>query len=147
MRSRPFEQLWRVRQLVEELSQRELANRTAELRRLEETAGHLQTGALASRRTALDGLGESFDGKEWQTGLADAQILEWGSKQLRRDAEAEKPKISATRDELLERRMERLQAETLVEAARRAEAQETGRREQQWLDDWFHRRTKPENPG
>lgn len=146
MKTRPLEQLWRVRRLLEELKERDLTNRTAELRRLEKSAERQQRTALASRREALEGLGKSSEQKGWLLGLADAEILEWRSKRLRGCAEAEKPKVAATRAELLERRMERLQAETLVEAARRTEERERGRREQQWLDDWYQARSKPGDP-
>ena len=146
MKTRPFEQLWQVRRLVEDLIRRDLTNRTAELGRLEKAAERQQTLALASRREVLEGLGESGEPKDWLLGLADADILEWRSERLRGHAEAEKPKVAAARDELLERRRERLQAETLVEAARRADERERERREQQRTDDWFQGRTKRGDP-
>lgn len=139
MRSRSLEHLRRVRMLVEELAQRELAHRIAKVRRLEEAAGQEQSRAAASRREALEGLEENGEREKWLLGLADAEILEWRSHRLRGRAEEEKPLVTEARTEMLERRKERLQVETLVETARRTEEQERNRREQQRLDDSYQR--------
>lgn len=143
MRYRPLEQLLRIRTLIEERLQRELANRTAELRGLEKAALSDQAQALASRREAFDVLAESGQREPWFLRLMDADILEWKSERLRRHAEAERTRAAAAREAMLESRRERLRVDTLVEAARQAENREQARREQQRLDDWFQRRKPP----
>jgi hypothetical protein len=54
-----------------------------------------------------------------------------------RDAELD---VAALREEYLAQRVERRQAETLIEEAEARDALDAGRRSQQGLDDWFRNR-------
>ncbi|MGA8109710.1 MAG: hypothetical protein WB974_09760, partial [Acidobacteriaceae bacterium] len=130
-------QVLRIRALLEDRARAELESRTRAVRQLESAAQQERGGAMASRSDAVERLIRGESGAGWQMDLADAEILEWKSERLRAQAEAEKPAAAAARDAMLERRRERRQAETLVEAAERLEQQERVRREQRQVDDWF----------
>ena len=130
-------QVLRIRALLEDRARAELESRTQAVRQLENAADRERSGAMASRSDAVGLLTAGEDSALWQLDLADAEILEWKSERLRAQAEAEKPAAAAAREAMLERRRERRQAETLVEAAERLEEQERVRREQRQVDDWF----------
>jgi len=147
MRTRNFEQVLRVRGLMEDLARAELETRAALVRQLEEAAAQQRAEALTMRREGWDELANREPGQRdlgqqsaWLLGLADAEIMEGKSERLRLKAAAEKPAVDKAREALLERRRERLQMETLVETAKRTEEQERVRREQQQVDDWFQGR-------
>jgi hypothetical protein len=157
MRQKNLEQVLRVRALMEDRARAELETRANVVRQMEDAAAGQRGGALAIRREGLaelakgearrgeagpgeSGRGEFRQAGVWLLDVADAEILEWKSEQLRLRAEAEKPVVAEAREAMLERRRERQQMETLVGAARRAEEQERVRREQQQVDDWFQGR-------
>ncbi len=140
----PLHRVLRLRSLLEDLSQLELEQRGAEVRRLEAAAEQEQTKARAARR---DGLQRLTAGEmEWMLEVADAEILAWKGARLRSLAESRRPEVEAARAALLERRLERRQVEALLTEAAEAEAMHEARREQQGVDDWFQSRTAREKP-
>lgn len=140
----PLHRVLRLRSLLEDLSQLELEQRGAEVRRLEAAAEQEQTKARAARR---DGLQRLTAGQmEWMLDVADAEILAWKGARLRSLAESRRPEVETARAALLERRLERRQVEALLTEAAEAEAMDEARREQQGVDDWFQSRTAREKP-
>jgi flagellar biosynthesis chaperone FliJ len=133
--SRPLRRLLRVLHLEEEETRRRLESALGDLRRLEnslEAAGvrdrsgrrmvnlSAQSGELADR---IAGMEESL-----AAARRTAALKPWI-----RDAEQE---VSARREVFLSKRIERRQAETLVDAAQARDTLEDARRTQRSLDEW-----------
>jgi aspartokinase len=133
--SRALRRLLRVRGLEEEQSRLALEASLAELRRMEHA---LEAAAERDRR------GRALVGASARTAeVADRLAGLAESKSAARRAAALAPRIAAgetevadLRDEFLTRRVERRQADTLIEEAEALEALEAARRGQQALDDW-----------
>ena len=138
---RSLDRLLRIRALLEELSQLELAKRTGEMLRIEKSAERLQRLAVAIRVDACTELtsGEATD--RWLTDIADGEILGWNSGRLRALARARQPAVEEARQEMMARRLERRQVECLLASAAEAEKEEQGRRDQKRLDEWFQNRS------
>lgn len=131
-----FRRLLHIRELLEELAGAELQKKNADLRRLEEGAEQNRREAAALRSEALRQNRNEAASDAW-LGIADAEILTWRSRRLSAAAQEAGEEAAAARLAMMARRMERLQAETLVAEDERAEQQERKRREQSRLDDWF----------
>jgi hypothetical protein len=140
--SRNLQRILRVRRLLEDLAHLELEKKTAEVRRLEQAAAGQRSLALAVRAEGLQILEEQKDSAtpEWLMGIADAEILAWKGGRLAALARGRRPDIEAARAELLGRRLDRRQLETLAAEAAEAERQTEVRREQKQADDWFQSR-------
>jgi flagellar export protein FliJ len=134
--SRAMRRLLRVLEMQEEQAKVQMESALADLRRLEralnaagerERAGRqlVKTSAMASESTdRLAGVEES--------------------RMASRQAAALKPRIAGAgaavnerRREFMDKRVERRQAETVIERAEAQEAAEAGRRGQRESDDWF----------
>jgi|HubBroStandDraft_2_1064218.scaffolds.fasta_scaffold482225_1 aspartokinase len=134
--SRAMRQLLRLLEMQEEQAKVQMESALADLRRLEralnaagerERAGRqlVKTSAMASESTdRLAGVEES--------------------RMASRQAAALKPRIAGAgtavnerRREFMDKRVERRQAETVIERAEAQEAAEAGRRGQRESDDWF----------
>ncbi len=141
----PLRRVLKLRALLEERSRRELERRNAEVRRLDSVAEEERAQARAARGDALRRLtaGEA----EWRVEVSDAEVLAGRSAGLRALAESRRPGLEAARAEMLERRLERRQVETLVTEAAAEGARDEGRREQKRIDDWFQSRVAREKPG
>jgi hypothetical protein len=144
--SRALRRLLRVRDLEEEQSRLALESALGELHRLEQalTAAFererrgrrlvesgVQTGQLADRLAGFE---------ETRSASSHALILQprIGSKN---------EEVSERRQEFLLKRMERRQAETLIQETEAKEAVEAARRGQQSLDDWYSSRLYREGSG
>jgi flagellar biosynthesis chaperone FliJ len=137
--SRALRRLLRIRDLQEEQSKLALESALSELHRLE----HALVATFERNRR-----GRSLVQSSAQTGqLMDrlAGLEETRSASLH--AAALGPRIDAMgdvvvdrRQEFLAKRVERRQAETLIEETEAREATEAGRRGQQALDDWYSSR-------
>lgn len=140
----PLRRMLQLRALLEERSQRELERRNAEVRRLETAAEEQRKQARRARGDALRRLtaGEA----EWLLEVSDAEMLAGRSARLRALAETQRPDLETARAEMLERRLERRQVETLVTEAALEEARDEARREQKRIDDWFQSRASREKP-
>jgi hypothetical protein len=134
--SRALRRLLRIRDLEEEQGRLALESALGELRHLENALAaaverdrrgrrlveaSARTGELPDR---LAGLEETR-----AAGRRSAALGEWIA-----DAELD---VAALRQEFLARRVERRQAETLIQESEARDAVEDGRRGQQALDDWF----------
>ncbi|MGA7831624.1 MAG: hypothetical protein WCA21_11730 [Terracidiphilus sp.] len=144
--SRALRRLLRVRDLEEEQSRLALESALGELHRLEQalTAAFererrgrrlvesgVQTGQLADRLAGFE---------ETRSASSHALILQprIGNKN---------EEVSERRQEFLLKRMERRQAETLIQETEAKEAVEAARRGQQSLDDWYSSRLYREGSG
>ena len=137
---RSLHRLLRIRALLESLSLLELQKKTGELRALEGAAEHERNRARAARSVALRGLTEGAEASAWLTEVADADLLTWRRGRLRKLAEGQRPQVDAAREDLLSRRRELRQVETLADAAAATEETERIRREQRLADDWYQSR-------
>ncbi|HEY1983939.1 MAG TPA: hypothetical protein VGG85_00935 [Terracidiphilus sp.] len=131
-----LEKLLRIRNLEEEQRQQALGSALAELHRLQSA---LDSAAARERqgRELVTESARSGQGADRQSGLI--QTL-WARKQ----ADALGPRIAAAevetmrlRQEVLNKRVECRQAETLIEETELRATLDTGRRDQRFLDDWF----------
>jgi hypothetical protein len=137
--SRALRRLLRIRDLEEEQSRIALGSAIGDLRQLEHAqattaerdlrgrrlvAASVHTGELTDR---LAGLVEQRAADRFQLALA-PRIL---------DAEQD---VAGLREDFLDRRVERRQAETLVKESEASEAIDADRKNQQGLDDWFRNR-------
>ena len=134
---RALDRLLRIRALLEERAQLELAKRTGEMLRIEKGAERLQRLAVAIRVDACAALSRGEATDRWLTDIADAEILGWNSGRLNALARARRPAVEEARHELMARRLERRQVESLLASAAEAEKEEQGRRDQKRLDEWF----------
>jgi hypothetical protein len=126
----------------------ELEEETARLRALERLAAEAGREASASRErwfVAVEGnkndeTNEEITGEERIAEESAWELAVW----RRASAEARRPALRAevarARDEFLEGRRERMQVESLVEAAESVKREEGDRREQRRLDDWYQSR-------
>jgi flagellar biosynthesis chaperone FliJ len=134
--SASLKRLLRVRTLEEEMSRQTLEAAMAELRRLEAAIEAAAASQRAGRRriasSASNGeLADRLAGIEQQRSAeAQGKVLEPWRQEAAEEAEVR-------REDLLTRRVEMRQAETLVKEAEARAAAEADRRAQLTLDDWF----------
>lgn len=93
--------------------------------------------ALEVRRDAVRILAEDTCSESWRLDMADVEILGWKEGRLRALAAVCRSTVERAREELLERRLDRRQAEALIRAAEQLERQADLRREQQRADEWY----------
>ena len=84
--------------------------------------------------------------KDWLMGMADAEISSWKAARLRAVCEAVRPAMNKAREEMLARRLERLQVDILCSAAVHAEEKCQIRQEQNRTDDRFQSRPGRRSP-
>ena len=134
--SRALRRLLRIRVLEEEQCHLALESALGDLKGLEHalegTAGRDRRGRSLVQASARSGeLPDRLAGlQETVTAKRVAALL------LPRIASAQTD-VSELRQEFLEKRVERRQAETLIEETEACDALEAGRRSQQTLDDWY----------
>jgi hypothetical protein len=146
--SRALRRLLRIRELEEEQNRLVLESASGELNRLEsaltatferERQGRRLVEASARSNQLMD----RFAGLE-ETRSAGLYVIALGPR-----IDAKQEEVAVRRQEFLAKRVERRQAETLIEETEKRDAIEADRRSQQSLDDWFsgrqHREeSKPE---
>lgn len=147
--SRALRRLLNIRNIEEEQSRLALEFALGELNRLEAalaaTAERDRLGRRLVERSASSGeLPDRLAGLE-ETRAANCHAAALGP----RIADA-KLDVAGLREEFLARRVERRQAETLIEETEARDALDAGRRGQQSLDDWYgnrmHRTESEEEP-
>jgi flagellar export protein FliJ len=133
--SRSLRQLLRIRELEEEQARLQLESAQGELRRLERA---LEAGAQWDRRGRgqVDSSARTGELADRLSGLEDSRAAARLRAALApRIADGELD-VAALREDFLARRVERRQAETLIEEAAARDAIDAARRSQQALDDW-----------
>jgi hypothetical protein len=137
--SRSLRRLLRIRDLEEEQSRLALESALGELNRLE----HALAASAARDRRGRRLVGASVRSGELPDRLAGLEETQAAG----RSAAALAPRLAETelevvarREEFLGKRLERRQAETLIEESAARDAVEAGRHGQQALDDWYRAR-------
>lgn len=134
--SRALRRLLRIRDLEEEQGWLALESALGELRHLENALAAAIERERRGRRLAA---ASAYSGEliDRLAGLEETRAAGRRSAALApRIADAELD-VAALRQEFLARRVERRQAETLIQETEARDAVEDGRRGQQALDDWF----------
>jgi flagellar biosynthesis chaperone FliJ len=141
-----LERLLHIRGVEEEQRRRSLESALAQLKALE----HARHAALQ-----MDKRGRARVSASVVSGaIADRQAGQFESEMGRRRARMLAARIADTEkeavarhQEFLEKRIERRQAETLVEEAQAREDLESGRRSQRSIDDWYGARRRRRGDG
>ncbi len=133
--SKGLRRLLRIRELEEEQGRRALESATAGLRRLEQQAAAARERERQGWRLVVTGVleGEPVDRLAGMEETKAGAIL---SAFLAPGIEGAQDTVFEAREEFLARRVERRQAQTLVEEAMALEELEERRHGQQALDDW-----------
>jgi flagellar biosynthesis chaperone FliJ len=148
--SRTLRRLLRIRSVEEEQSRLALESALSEFNRLEHAM--TATGERARRgRRLVEASARSGELTDRLAGLEETRAAgRYAAALAPRIADAEL-NVSARRQEFLSKRVERRQAETLIQEAEAQSAVEAGRRGQQALDDWYgnrlHRTEAEAEPG
>jgi hypothetical protein len=134
--SRALRRLLRIRELEEEQNRLALESASGELSRLERALsaafGRERQGRRLVEASAWSNqLMDRFAGLE-ETRSASIHAIALGPR-----IAAKQEEVAARRQDFLAKRVERRQAETLIEETEAREAIETDRRGQQSLDDWY----------
>lgn len=141
--SRALRQLLRIRELEEEQSRLALELAVSELRRLEQA---LDASAQWDRRGRglIDASARSGALTDRLSGLEESRAAGRLKAALTPRIAEEEQEVAALREKFLERRVERRQAETLIEESEARDEIEAGRRHQMALDDWHRSRRRRE---
>jgi len=137
----PLTRLLRLRSLLEESSRTELERRAALAARIDRAQQREQQTVRASRAQVVQTIGE--DGPATEQALqrtvewSSAESATWHERQLQSLADAAARRLAEAREEFLERRKERRQVESVLDAERARLQSEQDRHAQRNLDDWF----------
>jgi hypothetical protein len=134
--SRALRRLLRIRELEEEQNHLALESAIGELHRLE----HALTTTVERERRGRSLVHVSAQTGQVMDRIAGFEETRSASRQaaaLAPRIEAQGEEVAARREEFLMKRVERRQAETLIQETEALEAIEDGRRGQQALDDWY----------
>jgi hypothetical protein len=133
--SRAMRRLLHVRDLQEEQSRLALESATGELRRLEDA---LQATVSQDRRGRMlvGSSARSGELPDRLAGLEETRTAVRFRATVAPRVTAAQFEVSALREEFLAKRVDRRQAETLIEETEARDAVDAGRRSQQALDDW-----------
>jgi hypothetical protein len=137
--SRALRRLLRIRNLEEEQSRIALESAVGDLRRLE----HAQAATVERDRRGrrlFDSSVHTGDLPDRLAGLVEQHAADLAHRALSpRILDAEQD-LAGLREDFLDRRVERRQAETLVKESEARDALGADRKSQQGLDDWFRNR-------
>lgn len=139
-------QLLQLLQLEEEQRREALEAALGELRRLERARALAAERERRGRRLVVASAG-SGDGTDRLAGLEETRAGARRCAALMPRIAAAEVEVEARREEFLAKRVERRQAETLVEETEAREARESERRGQQALDDWYLNRRRRDGAG
>ena len=138
--SRAMRRLLRVLEMQEEQARVQMESALGDLRRLERALNAAGERERAGRRLVTSSAAANATASEATDRLAGVEE----SRMASREAAALKPRIAGAgavvnerRREFLDKRIERRQAETVIEHAETLEATESRRRGQRESDDWF----------
>lgn len=141
MSVKTLRRLTRIRELEEDQSRLvlEAAARSREQAAAELLAAHQE--CLNGRADLVHGV-EHDDPRDRQTGLIRMQVATRQAEFLRPQLQQLDEQLAVQREEYQARRIARRQVETLLTEAELRVRQETDRRAQQMLDDWFGRKRR-----
>ena len=133
---KPLERLLKIRGAEEEQRRRALQAAEAKLNSLEQARESALEMEKKGRARMVEGL-ISGAVAERQSGAVESASGQRRARILGAHIAAAENETAASRQAFLEKRIERRQAETLVEEVGAREAMEAGRRGQRDIDDWF----------
>lgn len=137
--SRGLRRLVRVRSLEEEQSRQALESAQGELHRLESTLEAANERERQGRRL-VQSSARTGELSDRLAGLEETRSASRHALALGPIIEAKGGQVATLRQAFLVKRVERRQAETLIEQTEKREAIEEGRRGQQRLDGWYSSR-------
>lgn len=137
--SRALRRLLRIRDLEEEQCRLALESAVAELHRLEDALAATADRKRRGRSLVHTGV-ETNQLPDRLAGIEESRAADRLVAVLNPRIEAMEAEVAARRQAFLMKRVERRQAETLIEETEAREAIEVDRRTQQSLDDWFSSR-------
>lgn len=144
--SKAMRRLLRIRNLEEEQSRAVLESAMGELDRLEAARG-----AADERERRGWGLvktsARSGELPDRLSGMNEVSVAEECAAVLGKWLEEKKAEAAALREAFLAKRVERLQAETLIEETQARDMVESNRRGQQAADDWYLTRARGNGEG
>jgi hypothetical protein len=151
--SRSLASMLRLRSLLEEESRTKLEKLVRDSSRIEDAQEREEEIASACQNLASSIISEKCGGAAadvgdsatalriakdvWQVALVDREVAHLRQQQLASFARLTASRVEAFREELVERRKERLQVENLLRQDALVRARDRERREQRSLDDWF----------
>ena len=138
--SASLRRLARIRKLLEDLARLEFERNAVRVRQIENAAAQQRSLALASRARAVGSLQTQPQEPDWRIALADADLLAYRGGRLEAMAAGAQPGLDASREQMLARRVDRRQVESLMAARVMVEEKGRRRREQSQTDDWFQSR-------
>lgn len=137
--SRALRRLLRIRELEEEQNRLALESASGELNRLERTL----TAAIDRERQGrrlVESSARTGQLPDRLAGLEETRSAAFLALALGPRIDAQQEKVVARRQEFILKRVERRQAETLIQETEAQEAIEVDRHSQQALDDWYSSR-------
>jgi flagellar biosynthesis chaperone FliJ len=137
--SRALRRLLRIRELEEEQNRLALESAVGELNRLEQALTAAYERERQGRRL-VETSARSNQMLDRLAGLEEARSAGVHAIALGPRIDSKQEEVEARRREFLAKRVERRQAETLIEETRVRDAIDSDRRGQQSLDDWFSSR-------
>jgi hypothetical protein len=137
--SRGLRRLLRIRELEEEQNRLVLESASGELNRLQRTLAAAFERERQGRRL-VEASAQSNQLTDRLAGLEETRSAGLHAIALGPKIDAKEEEVAARRQEFLAKRVERRQAETLIEETEVREAIEADRRGQQSLDDWYNSR-------
>jgi flagellar export protein FliJ len=142
--SRALRRLFHIRELQEELGKVALAAARTELTRLED-ALHSTTRRAQSGRKLVGASARNGDTVDRSVGLEEVRIALHLADALSEGIANAEVKVNDLQGVYLAHRVERRQAETLLENAEALDGVEAARKSQHELDDWFLSRGTDKN--
>lgn len=137
----PLARLLKLRFLVEESSRMELQRRVALAARIESVQQRERESIRESRERALNEIcadgSATEQAQQRTTEWSNAEAAAWREQQLEPLAQATARRVAEGREEFFERRKERRQVESVLDAQQARKRTEQERRTQRDLDDWF----------
>lgn len=134
--SRSLRRLLRIRDLEEEQCRLALDSAVGELHRMEGAMAAANERNRRGRRL-VEGSVRTGEVADRYAGLEETSAGDRLAVALAPRVEAKEEEVQARRQEFIGKRVERRQAETLIQEKEAGEALEAGRRSQQGLDDWY----------
>jgi flagellar biosynthesis chaperone FliJ len=143
--SRALRRLLRIRDLEEEQKRLALESALGELHSMEQAMDAAESRSRRGRRLVGDSA-HSGALPDRLAGLEETRAAGRHATALEPRFAAMEDQVAELREAFLAKRVERRQAETLIEETEAQEAIAAGRRSQQSLDDWYRSRTRPDGP-
>ena len=138
--SRSLQRLLRIRGVEEEQRRRSLNEAQAKLTSLQHDRADATQQEQQGRRREVAGMISGVIADR-QAGMVESVAAQKCARVLAARIAAAENETIERRQAFLEKRVERRQAETLLEEAEAREALESGRRSQRDMDDWYGART------